>query len=636
MSGIAGIMHLDGKPVDENHILKMSYSMQRRGPDYQQVKVLGHVGLAFAALNTTPESLNERQPFTINGNFWIVADARIDNRDELRRYFNSKGIDIGTKNGNAEYILRAYEVWGDDCPKHLLGDFAFAIWDDREQKLFCARDHFGVKPFVYYLSEKVFVCATEIRALLAHPYVPEIVNEARIADYLILQLEGRNKITSLYKNIFRLPAGHILTFHNKRLETKEYWKLETPQELRLKSDGAYQEAFLEQFTQAVVCRLRAPSTEQVGSMLSGGLDSSSIVGVARHLMNEQVGVPFRTFSAISREGKEDEETRHSLAVIEQGGLDARTVSSDEMSDYLEDLQYTMLHNTNLNTNIMEIPQLMYAAAHRKGVRILFDGVGADDIVALGQWYIGLLMRTGHWLRALIEAKKYGEFWGHNFYPFHRVLLQELKSIFVPQFVRRIRQKNAGDKHLQAMLSEHIIKQQFAQEQSIVSRLSQRAKALDRSRLRKASERQAHFLNLPFVTVAMERYDAVASVHTIEPRRPYMDKRLVEFCLSLPLNQKMRDGWTKTIVRKSMEGLLPHDVLWRKGKSHLGGEFMNMRHQLELAEIESAIRNDWDLVSPYVDYAKFSIILQKYRDCSILSDISIWQVVTLIKWLKEHQ
>ena len=166
MSGIIGIHYLDGRPVDRENLTKMVDILAHRGPDGADIWVDGCVGLGHRMLWTTPESLIEKLPLeNQRGDLVITADARIDNRDELiaALQINNRPSD---KVVDSELILAAYEKWGEDCPEHLLGDFAFAIWDERRELLFCARDHFGVKPFYYYFANNTFAFGSEIKALL--------------------------------------------------------------------------------------------------------------------------------------------------------------------------------------------------------------------------------------------------------------------------------------------------------------------------------------------------------------------------------------------------------------------------------------------------------------------------------------
>ena len=150
MSGIVGIVHFDGAPVDRHLLGQMTAFMTSRGPDAQQIWVEGNVGFGHTLLKTTDESEHERQPFTLDGRVWIVADARVDARRELVPQLQAHGHESLPPNAtDVELILRAWQTWGENCVEHLLGDFAFAIWDGPRQRLFCARDHLGVKPFFY-------------------------------------------------------------------------------------------------------------------------------------------------------------------------------------------------------------------------------------------------------------------------------------------------------------------------------------------------------------------------------------------------------------------------------------------------------------------------------------------------------
>ena len=215
----------------------------------------------------------------------ITGDLRLDNRREL---ISSLDFDIKDQDQitDSELALAAYQRWGRSCTAQLLGDFAFAIWDRRSQRLFCARDHYGVKQLYYYCSDRVFVFATEIKALLCLPTVPRRLNETKVADYL-LSLCADREIT-FYQGIYRLPAAHYLLVSPEQQQLQQYWHFDPAKNITLSSDQEYAEAFKELFTEAVNCRLR--SAFPVGTLLSGGLDSSSITCVARNLLESLVHI----------------------------------------------------------------------------------------------------------------------------------------------------------------------------------------------------------------------------------------------------------------------------------------------------------------------------------------------------------
>jgi asparagine synthase (glutamine-hydrolysing) len=226
MSGIAGVIYLNGMLVDETLIRRMTEVIEHRGPDEAGQWVNGSVGLGHRMLRTTPESLGEHQPVVSQaGELVLVADARIDNRDELISLLGL-GVQRGNAASDSDLILAAYQKWGEQSGEKLLGDFAFAIWDGRKQSLFCARDHFGVKPFVYhYAPGQVFVFGSETKVVLCLPDFPDRLNELKLGYHLSLTIFDQ-KCT------------------------------------------IYEEAFRKVFTEAVRCRLR--SAFPVASTLSGG------------------------------------------------------------------------------------------------------------------------------------------------------------------------------------------------------------------------------------------------------------------------------------------------------------------------------------------------------------------------------
>jgi len=298
MSAIAGVYLFNGDSVDEKDLKRMNDSMPHRGPDGSGLWHDGSVGLAHQMLWTTPESLHEKLPFEAD-KLVITSDSRIDNREELL-----PELGLSEEVSDSEVILKAYGRWGRKCVDRLLGDFAFVIWDKSKEELFCARDHMGVKPFYYcYQADKSFTFATEIKALFAWG-VPREINEAKIGDRFE-RITNDQEITS-YRMILRLPPANFLIIAIDGLCKKRYWDLDPEHEIRFGSDEAYSIAFREIFTKAVTCRLR--SVFPVGSMLSGGLDSSSIVCVSRKLLPRKH--PLKTFSIIFDTIKECDERQY--------------------------------------------------------------------------------------------------------------------------------------------------------------------------------------------------------------------------------------------------------------------------------------------------------------------------------------
>ena len=269
MSGIVGLYNLNSRPIDSHMFRKLLSKIAHRGPDGHAIWLNKTVGLGHCMLWTTPESLREKLPLQSRKSGCVItADVRIDNRDTLIKQLGLSGLPV-SEITDSQIILSAYEKWGENSPQRLLGDFTFAIWDQQQQKLFCARDHMGCKPFYYvHLPGNFFAFASEIKALLGLPEVSRVLNDDKIAIYLC-QLSGlpERSHRTFFKDVYRLLPAHSLSVTKKGVELKQYAEFDPEVYSHLKSEGDFVEAFHERFHEAVACRLR--SAYPIVSTLSG-------------------------------------------------------------------------------------------------------------------------------------------------------------------------------------------------------------------------------------------------------------------------------------------------------------------------------------------------------------------------------
>ena len=314
MSGIAGILNLDGAPIDVDLLSRMTNFMSFRGPDAQDTWIDGNVGFGHAVLCTTRAEDNGTHAFTVDGNLWLVADARIDGERDR---------------SDAETILRSYEKWGHDCVEHLIGDFAFAIWDKRLRRLFCARDHFGVKPFFYARAGNSFIFSNTLNVLRLDRRVSDELNETAIGDYLKSGL-NQDLSTTAFRDIQRLPAAHSLSVANGSMTTRRYWAPTVKNQLRFRDPRSYVERFDELLTTAVKDRLR---TEGVSISMSGGLDSTSLAAIARDLLPQPAAV--HAFSTVYDELIPDEERHYSTLAASRLGVPIHHLNADGYSLFEE-------------------------------------------------------------------------------------------------------------------------------------------------------------------------------------------------------------------------------------------------------------------------------------------------------------
>ncbi len=603
MSAIVGILFLDGRSVDRPVLGRMVDVLAHRGPDGRGVWSEGPVGLGHRMLWTTPESLKEELPLADkSGNFVLTADARLDNRDELIAALGTATGIAGHQReeiGDSELILAAYEKWGERCPEKLLGDFAFAVWDGRNQRLFCARDHMGVKPFYYFRSERALVFASEIKALFCIPEVPRRLNEARVADYLVPLLE--DKTITFYQQILRLPPAHSITISRKSASTRRYWSLDPSREVRFGSDEEYAEAFREIFTEAVRCRLR--SAFPVGSQLSGGLDSSSITCVARDLLlleEEKEGgerrLLLRTFSAVFDEVPECDERYYIEKVLAGGGIESHEVKADQMSP-LGDIERVLWHMDEpfMAPNLF-LEWGLDSAAHQQGVRVVLSGIDGDTIVSWGYPYLIELARRGRWVTLAKEIDALSKRFGRSRrLVLKRKVLRPLAPDFLVRYWQRLRglyrpgrSYDAGD----------VINPDFGRSVG----LEERAKGLREPSIQARISREHHWrdINRGILAYNLELGDKVGGAFSMELRYPFLDRRLVEFCLALPPEQKLRRGWTRMVVRRALAGSLPEEIRWRIRKTNLGPNFDRGLLMFDRKLLEEVVLKNSQVIERYVD------------------------------------
>lgn len=572
MSGILGIWNLDGRPVEKAVLAKMSATLAHRGPDGEGLWVQGPVGLGHRMLHTTPESLQENQPLADEtGNLCLTLDGRVDNRDELRAALEAKGAIIRTDT-DAELVLRAYQVWGEECPRRILGDFAFAIWDGRNRQLVCARDILGIKPFYYYTDGRTFLFASELRPLFEDPAVPREPNEGMIGEYLAMDVTSQED--TLYRGILRLPQAHVMIIEPGRVRTVRYWDIDPAKEVRYGSDKEYGEQFLEIFKEAVRCRLR--SHRLVGADLSGGLDSSSVVCVAQSLYREgSVASPgFETFSLVFP-GMPCDESGYIQEVGRMWGITSNAVDAvdPDVSCFTEHVR--RYGDVPYPPNGMMHDPVM-ALAQAKAVRVHLTGVGGD------QWLTGSL---GHHADLLRRFRMLDLFRQSRF---DSQVLSDLDEPTSPLFlvVRHgiwpLLPRAAQRAIKWALLREWDgvppwIDSQFARRIQLSERLRKKHTAGHRFPTVAQTELSL-FLTSGWSCLRRESGERYGSWFGIEYRHPFFDRRVIEYALALPEEQRWRQDQTKFVLRQAMQGLLPKTVRQRLTKadfSHLHPKAMHV-------------------------------------------------------------
>ncbi|WP_204104537.1 MULTISPECIES: asparagine synthase-related protein [Spirulina sp. CCY15215] len=438
MSGICGIFQRDRQPVHRQLLQTLTNSIADRGPDGQNIWCENHIGLGHTLLITTDESITERQPLTLDGKTLITADLRLDGRKELIAKLGDRATAIAPHSPDVLLLLHAYQIWGEDCLEHLLGVFAFAIWDDRAQKLFCARDRLGVKPFFYANLGDVFLFSNTLNCLHLHPAVSQHLNEEAIADFLLFGF-NHNPQTTTFKDIQRLPGGHSLTVTGDRLSLRRYWTLPVPEMIRYRQPETYIEQFQTLLDEAIGDRLR---TEKVGIFFSGGLDSTNMAATALDVAkSNNFNLDLQGFTVIYRDRIPDREEKYAQLAADALEMPLHFLVADDYQLFQgQELPHLKTPEPCLNPfPLQDEHQYRQIAQHS---RIGLYGEGADEalraskvmdlwgkmpaIALLGdlvnclkrglqpQWGTGILGKVRHWKKENNEDDGYLDWFDRDF------------------------------------------------------------------------------------------------------------------------------------------------------------------------------------------------------------------------------
>jgi asparagine synthase (glutamine-hydrolysing) len=559
VSGIVGIYHVNGRPADRKLVDRMTGAVVHRGRDEGGIWVDGPVGMGHRMFHTTPESLFEKQPLTDEMNrLCLVYDGRIDNRDEVKQFLEAKEI-RWRDDTDGELILKLYKSYGENFIAKIIGDFALVIWDKTRRKLLCARDFIGLKPLFYYFDGETFRWASEFHALFEDFSVRQDPNEGLVGEYLAGQL--RTPSETLSRGIHRVLPAHLLIVDAQGIRQKRYWDLEPDKEIRFHTDQEYAEQFVELFRHAVQCRMR--SVGPVGAELSGGLDSSSVVGMMQALLRENAlrVSGFETFSLVFP-GRKCDESPYIRDVVEKWRLKSHTACPEPapVEHYAE---HSMFYKDFPGYPTGSITDPFKHVARERGIRVVLTGEGGDERFATSfNRYIDLL---GHLkIREALSGlyQEYGWRGPENF-------LRESVKICVWPSLPRILQRLVRYS-LKRPEVPPWIDAQFARRIDLADRLRQQAYRPKQGSL--AQQDLFWVLTDAWNINSFEILDRGYASFCVERRHPFLDRRLVEFGLALPEDQCQRQGVTKVLLRRAMNGLLPDSVRDRRDKAEFSHMF----------------------------------------------------------------
>jgi asparagine synthase (glutamine-hydrolysing) len=560
MSAITGLIYFNGEPIDELYGSMLMRALNCFPADTIQTWKGYNVFFGCHSQWITPESIGESLPFyDFDRKLAITADAIIDNRPELFERLqirHSECKDIS----DSKLILLAYQKWGEDTPKYLIGDFAFMIWDEKRQLLFGARDFSGGRTLYYHCGQR-FAFSTTIDPLLTLPYIQKELNEEWLAEFLAISSVVDSVDTSLtpYKNIVQLPPSHTISVVGGNVTLKRYCTLDSGVRLSLKTNQDYVEAFQDVFNKAVESRLR--TFRKVGSQLSGGLDSGAVVSFAAKQLSRE-NKPLYTYSYIPPSDfidytpkylMPDERPLIQSTVKHVGGIKDHYLAFEEKDSFSEidnfleimEMPYKFFENSFWIKGIFE-------KANEDGLGVLLSGGRGNLSVSWGQAfdYYAILLKRMKWIKLLYELNQYSQNVGGA--RFRRI--PGIARLAFPSINRFISPSNQYSFPV-------LINQEFAKRTDIYNKLEEHGIGktgwLATSNI--YEQRKNHFEELFHWNATNTLSTKLSLRYSLWNRDPTNDIRVIRFCLSVPEEQYVQNGLDRSLIRRSTENYLPDNV-----------------------------------------------------------------------------
>jgi asparagine synthase (glutamine-hydrolysing) len=565
MCGIAGIISPHASLVQQQRLTAMAATLAHRGPASEGFWKNNNGTVGFAHRRLSIIDLNERAAQPLHYlHYTVIFNGAIYNYIELKEELQKHGYTF-TTTGDTEVIPAAFNHWGAACLQQFDGMFAFALWDDKQQQLFIARDRFGEKPLFYNATYpqrgrfEQFIFASEMKALWAVG-APRHVNGTMMLNYLTLGYtqDVTKKTATFYNDILSLPPGHYLTVQpNEGKVRMKRWYAATEElkvkseELKVRAEELTQEEVQQQFTDLLTAstRRRLRADVNIGTCLSGGVDSSAIVGVcsglkAPHLTHE-------CFTAIFP-GFEKDESVFSRQVANHFNLRQHTVEVT-VDDWINNFQQLMYHQEEPLQSSSVLTQFMvYRLAKENNITVLLDGQGADEILAgykkYTHWYLQQLLLTDRAAfkqeKKLLKQNNFLEAWD----------MKNYAAAFLPgKTAGLLQQKATGAQNSNAAINKDFLHKY------------QNTDTLQKPVVKTLEDILYHSTFNAGLEELLRYADRNSMAHSREVRLPFLNHSLVEFIFSLPSHYKIKNGFTKWVLRQSVQHLLPADIVWRKDK-----------------------------------------------------------------------
>lgn len=566
----------------------------------------------------------------------LTAYARLDNKEDLLKQIKPTQKTLSKNIHTEEIIALAYLKWGRHCTVHLLGDFVFALWDSKNKIFFCARDHMGVKPFYYSLANHCFTFSSTLDSLLALEYIPKTINEERVADYLTSVC--LDNTTTFYTNISRLPPAHSITVSKNAFKIERYWEYTFPAEPPCSTDEEYAQTFKEIFFNAVACRV---NSSKMAITMSGGLDSTSIACVADHLLNSSSHPqPITIYSAVYDANTECDEREYIQETLKGRKFSWNPIVADKLDPLASLFEIAATQHEPWFAPHMFMGWHLLKSMQSSGINLLLDGHDGDTVVSYGYGYFNELINNFNILTLLKETLLSREVLTSTGQKqilnllYLKKIKPGIKKIIPSSIIPILKKKPVASHTKNISTTSFFFNESFRKQPKIKERIN----LAEKSKKTYRQERTSHYNHVfhPIQPFALEVLERKASAFSMEYRCPFWDKRLVEFCLSLPARQKFHNGWPRSILRRAMNKIIPTKIQRRKSKTDFTANLIgitDMIYKDSHSDLFLQCRQD---LEKWIDFDKLVSHYKAHPEKKNLAMFDIWKILTLHAWLRTRE
>jgi asparagine synthase (glutamine-hydrolysing) len=630
VSGLAGVWNLDGRPLDQALLVAISATLRHRGTDGEQRWAFDSVGFAHQHTWITPEEVGERQPVR-SLHAVAVFDGRLDNRAELLR-----ALARPKTSSDAQLILAAYDSWGDRLTEHLVGEFALAVYDLRRRRLVMARDVLGLRPVYYFRTDRLFVFASEIKAILAHPDVPVRPDDEGLADFVLVASRLIDQTsTTCFAGIKALEPAHVAVVEPHRFVTSRYWDFDPSRSIALGSLGEYAEAFREVFEEAVRRRLR--SAYPVAISVSGGLDSSSIFCQATRLMRSgQVACPALVgVSYGGADGSGADERQYVTEIERLYGVPVEQFVAEPLVGLVEHLdEQIAATEAPFVDYLWGVTRELHVRVAASGARVLVTGNWGDQIFFSSAYLVDLCHRLA-WKGVLQHLREFERWFGS-------VEARVLARRFVIDLARHhlprrlvpplkwVRRRVFGVERSKAWFADGFLARAL--------RMANRPATLGDGF--HSAQARAIYLEArsKYHVHCIEWHNKVDALHGLDAGLPVLDRDLLAFMMAIPGEVQNPGGVPRGLLREAMRDVLPEKIRTRRSKGDFTG-LVNAGITQDTPAIRRALSSDAPGVRlGYLDVARLSPAVERLSGASRTSNdcADSWDLADLLgfdAWLR---